>query len=57
MSEPILSVAAAARAVGLSVHVLRRMVHAGQVASVEVRGFRRVRLSAVRSAITEHAAA
>lgn len=53
MAEPILTVAAAARAVGISPATLRRMIDQGLVAYVEVGGVKRVRLSAVRAAIVE----
>ena len=55
--EPILTMAAAARAVGLPVLALRRLVYAGRIAHVKVAGVRRVRLSAVLACLEESPAA
>ena len=52
--DPIMSLAAAARAVGVSYHTLRRLVASGAVPHVTVGGVRRIRLSAARAAIVEH---
>ena len=54
--EPLLSIAAAARATGLPYGTLRRLVHSGQVATVEVAGSIRVRLSAVLELIRDRPA-
>jgi excisionase family DNA binding protein len=53
MAEPIISIAAAARAVGIPYHTLRRLIGLGRIASVRVAGIRRVRASQVIAAIEE----
>ncbi len=54
--EPLLTIAAAARAAGLPYGTLRRMIHSRLVAAVEVAGSIRVRLSAVESVIRDRPA-
>ena len=54
--EPLLSIAAAARAAGLPYGTLRRLVHSGRVSTVEVAGSIRVRLSAVLQLIRDRPA-
>jgi hypothetical protein len=53
VAEPILTQTAAARAVGLPVLIVRRLIAAGRVPLVEVAGVRRVRLAALRSVVRE----
>ena len=52
-TEPLLKISIAARQAGLSVFALRRLIKRGKCPSVLVAGTRRVRLSGVRSVITE----
>jgi len=49
--EPLRSISAAAREVGVSRAILARLVHQRRVASVNVAGMIKVRLSEVRAAI------
>jgi len=53
MAEPLLTCAEASRRTGISYSMLRRLLINGRIASVDVAGVRRVRLSAVRSAMSE----
>jgi excisionase family DNA binding protein len=57
MSEPIITIARAARECGLAYHVLLRLIHERRIPSVRVAGTRRVRLSAVRAIVEEIASA
>ena len=43
MAEPIITIASAARKIGLGYHVLLRLIHERRVPSVRVAGTRRVR--------------
>lgn len=52
-TEPLQSISAAARAVGLPRHTLARLVKRQRVPSITVGGLVRVRLSDVRAAIRE----
>lgn len=56
-AEPLLKLTDAARAAGLSIYALRRLVTSRKVACCRVGSVRRVRLSAIKEAITEIPAA
>jgi hypothetical protein len=53
-SEPIITIAEAARQPGVPVGTLRRLVSLERVPSVSVTGIRRLRLSQVQACLVEH---
>jgi excisionase family DNA binding protein len=54
--ENLITIAQAAREVGIAHHVLRRLLARGRIRSVRIGGLPKVRLSDVRSAIEEYPA-